>query len=285
VPVPVALTFHALGVTKRQWQGASDTSPRARIEEEARLARACDRLIATANHEVFDLVRMGANRRRISVVPCGVDLRRFRPGGAVTADPPRRHRFRLLCVSRLVERKGIDTAVDALPALPETELIVAGGPPRRDLGADAEARRLRARARALGVANRVVFTGQVAQQQLPELYRSADAVVCTPWYEPFGMVALEAMACGVPAVVSAVGGLVDTVIDGVTGVHVPARDAGALARALGGLLADDERRAAMGCRAAANARERYGWDTVAAETARAYVATTSRIDAGRRSVV
>jgi glycosyltransferase involved in cell wall biosynthesis len=282
--VPVALTFHALGITKRTWQGAADTSPPERVDEEARLARECDRLIATANHETFDLVRMGAPRSRVSLVPCGVDLDLFRADARAAATPKRRRRFRVLCVSRLVARKGIDTVIDAIAQLPDAELVVAGGPPRGNLCDDPEGHRLLIRADERGVANRVRFLGQVAPHALPALYRSADVVVCTPWYEPFGMVALEAMACGVPTVVSAVGGLVDTVIDGVTGLHVPPREPDGLAHALRALLDDPARRAAMADRAATTAQHRYGWQTIAADTVRAYVAAMDTGVRRRRSV-
>src|SRR5205823_1385126 len=109
-----------------------------------------------------------------------------------------------------------------------------------------EATRLLALAHARGVADRVQLRGPVAPDQLPALYRSADVVVCVPWYEPFGLVALEAMACGVPVVAAAVGGLVDTVIEGVTGLHVPPRNPAAIASALRALLAQPARRAALG---------------------------------------
>jgi glycosyltransferase involved in cell wall biosynthesis len=91
-----------------------------------------------------------------------------------------------------------------------------------------------------------------------------------PWYEPFGIVPLEAMACGVPVVASAVGGLVDSVVDGVTGVHVPPRRPRLLAAAVGGLLADPERRAALGATGARRARRRYGWDRIARSTMGVY---------------
>ena len=91
-----------------------------------------------------------------------------------------------------------------------------------------------------------------------------------PWYEPFGIVPLEAMACGVPVVASAVGGLVDTVVDGVNGVHVPPRRPGLVAAAVAGLLADPERRAALGAAGARRARRRYGWDRIARSTLEVY---------------
>ncbi len=106
--------------------------------------------------------------------------------------------------------------------------------------------------------------------------RSADVVVATPWYEPFGIVAVEAMACGVPVVASAVGGMIDTVVDGVTGLHVPPRDPEALAAALKALLADRARRRALGQAGARRVRARYGWDRLAAATFEVYARVAAR---------
>jgi glycosyltransferase involved in cell wall biosynthesis len=265
--IPVVQTFHALGVVKRRHQGARDTSPATRLREEAILAGHVDRIVATCSDEVFELVRIGADLRRVAVVPCGVDLELFRADGPRA---PRTPPGRLLVVSRLVERKGIGDVVTALARLPGVELVVAGGPPAGELGWDPEARRLAAVAERVGVADRVRLLGRVGQADLPALYRSADLVVNVPWYEPFGIVPLEAMACGVPVVVSAVGGLVDSVVDGVTGVHVPPRRPALLADAVTGLLADPGRRAALGAAGARRARRRYGWDRIAGSTLEVY---------------
>jgi D-inositol-3-phosphate glycosyltransferase len=271
--LPVVQTFHALGVVKRRHQGAKDTSPPSRLRDERFLAREADRIVATCSDEVFELVRMGADLRRITVVPCGVDLGLFRPDGP--AEPRDSGRSRLLVVSRLVERKGIGSVITALAELPGTELVVAGGPPARRLAEDPEARRLAALAERLGLAGRVRFRGQVEPGDLPALYRSADLVVCVPWYEPFGIVPLEAMACGVPVVASAVGGLVDSVVDGVAGVHVPPRRPDLLASVLAGLLADPARRAALGAAGARRARRRYRWDRIARGTLDVYAGLTA----------
>jgi D-inositol-3-phosphate glycosyltransferase len=282
--LPVVQTFHALGVVKRRHQGTSDTSPPSRIREERMLAREADRIVATCSDEVFELARMGAELRRITVVPCGVDLGLFRPDGPVEPHDP--GRSRLLVVSRLVERKGIGNVITALAELPATGLVVAGGPPAHRLAGDPEARRLAGLAERLGVAHRVRLRGQVAPADLPALYRSADLVVCVPWYEPFGIVPLEAMACGVPVVASAVGGLVDSVVDGVTGVHVPPRRPDLLAGALAGVLADPAGRTRLGTAGARRARRRYGWDRIARATLEVYAglvaASTARTrQAGR----
>jgi glycosyltransferase involved in cell wall biosynthesis/phosphoheptose isomerase len=266
--IPVVQTFHALGVVKRRHQGAFDTSPPGRIAAEEVIARRVDGIVATSSEEVFELLRMGADLRRVRVVPCGVDLSVFTPDGP--AEPRSRRGRRLLVVSRLVQRKGVGNVISALAGLPETELVVAGGPERSELARDAEARRLAALAAERGVYDRVDFRGRVDRADLPILFRSADAVVCVPWYEPFGIVPLEAMACGVPVVASAVGGHLDTVVDGITGIHVPPRSPERLSEALRTLLAEPELRARMGSAGAERARSRYSWETVADATLETY---------------
>jgi D-inositol-3-phosphate glycosyltransferase len=272
LPVPVAHTYHALGVVKRRHQGAADTSPPGRIDLERDIAARADRVIATCSDEVFELVRQGADRRRLSVVPCGVDTARFTPDGpAEPADRPR-----IVCVGRMVERKGVADVVRALPDLPGVELVVAGGPPAARLDDDPEAVRLRGIAEEVGVADRVDLRGGLERSAVPPLMRSAVAVVCAPWYEPFGIVPLEAMACGVPVIASSVGGMIDTVVHGVTGVHVPPRDPGRIAAAVRCLLDAPERRDALGRAGVERARERYTWDRVAAGTLDAYAMCGAR---------
>ncbi|MGO1052313.1 glycosyltransferase [Crossiella sp. CA198] len=265
--VPLALTFHALGVVKRRHQGKADTSPPARIGVERVVGRVADRVIATCSEEVFELVRLGVPRNRISVVPCGVDLELFDQLGPAA---PRNHRRRIVSVGRLVPRKGFDLAISALTTAPGVELLIAGGPAQGGLAEDAEARRLRAHARDLGVADRVTLLGQVARKDMPHLLRSADAVVCAPWYEPFGIVPLEAMSCARPVIATAVGGLTDTVVDGVTGLLVPPRDPDALARAIRAVTGDPALAQRLGVAGQDRVRARYGWDRIAADTERAY---------------
>lgn len=272
--LPVVQTFHALGVEKRRYQGAKDTSPKARLKIEQRIARDAAHLVATSTAEAFELVRMGASSNDITVVPCGVDLSHFAPLGP---SEPRQHgRYRVLCLSRLVERKGMADVLDALKLLPNTELVIAGGPDREALWEDAEALRLREIVRMLGVEDRVHFRGRVERRDVPQLLRSADVVVCYPWYEPFGIVPLEAMACGVPVVVSSVGGLVDSVVDGVTGLHVEPRSPIALAQALRTMLQNERLRVSLGVAGAKRVHERYGWARIASETRTVYGRVTSQ---------
>lgn len=266
--VPLAHTYHALGTVKRRHQGDLDTSPRARIGCEAEVGEGCDQVIATCRDEVRELGLMGVPARKISVVPCGVDTDHFTPEGPV-AD--RSHaRPLLLQLGRLVPRKGAAVSIAALARLPEAELIIAGGPPADALDQDPEVRRLRALCRACGVGDRVRFTGGVPSERVPALLRAADVVLCPADYEPFGIVPLEAMACGTPVVATAVGGQLDTVVDHTSGRLVPPGDPRELAHAVAELLADPEHRAACGAAGRRRVLARYGWDTVATATETVY---------------
>jgi glycosyltransferase involved in cell wall biosynthesis len=261
--LPVLHTFHALGVVKKREQGVRDTSPPQRSRIEGRLLAEADRILATSPDEVLELARLGGDKSRITVIPCGVDIGHYRPDGpAATAWLPRAARHRLLYVGRLVKRKGIGNAITALAEVPEAELVIAGGPDPAELHLDPEVSRLRRLAGSRGVSDRVRFLGRVDRSGLPELYRSADAVMCVPWYEPFGLTAVEAMACGVPVVASAVGGLSDTVADGITGLHVPPRRPDLIAAAVRRLLADPELRRRLGAAGRARATAEYAMDKV-----------------------
>jgi D-inositol-3-phosphate glycosyltransferase len=266
--IPVVHTFHALGVVKKRYQGAKDTSPPERLAEERSIVVAADHIVATCTDEVFELLRLGADPGRISVVPCGVDTELFRPDGPVE---PGSVVPRIVVVTRLVERKGVADVIAALPALPGVELVVAGGGEADLLRDDPEARRLAALAEELGVLERVELRGRIDREHVAPLLRSADVVVCSPWYEPFGIVPLEAMACGRPVVASAVGGLIDTVVHGVTGLHVPPRRPDKLAQAIGRLLADPVLCERLGAAGAERARSRYEWARVADATLDVYL--------------
>jgi glycosyltransferase involved in cell wall biosynthesis len=265
IGIPVVQTFHALGTVKRRQQGDHDTSPPERIGFERRLCRTVDHVVATCTDEVAELRAMGMPAGRASVIPCGVDTSLFTPSERRQAERPR-----LLFIGRLVERKGIGNVIEALAFLPGVELVVAGGPARHGLAGDPEVARLRALAAAHDVADRVTFVGSVARADVPALMGSADIVVAVPWYEPFGIVPVEAMACGRPVVGSAVGGLLDTVVPGLTGELVPPRRPDLLAPVLRDLLADPARRAAYGRAGRQRAVEHYQWSQVSADTEAVY---------------
>jgi D-inositol-3-phosphate glycosyltransferase len=265
--IPTVQTFRALGVVKRRHQGAADTSPADRLRLEALVAKSATWVAATCTDELFELMRMGRSRSRISVIPCGVDLDLFTPAGPKAA---RGDRHRIVTVGRFVPRKGFDEVIRALPAIPNSELLIVGGAKKSKLRSDPEARRLRELAGDLKVADRVTLCGLVAREEMPAILRSADVVACAPWYEPFGIVPLEAMACGVPVVATAVGGMLDTVVHDVTGYLVRPKRPDLLADAINTLLHDKFLRDSLGAAGRDRARARFSWDRVAADTQRIY---------------
>ncbi|MCX2953969.1 glycosyltransferase [Lentzea sp. NEAU-D7] len=270
--IPVVQSYHALL--------GGDSAAHERV-----VGREAARVIATSGHEADELAGLGVRRSKISTVPWGVDLRTFTPNGPTA---PRKGMSRLLAVGGLAPHDGVDDLISALATVTWAELVVAGGPSRSRPAPDANLRRLRELASRHGVAHRVTFLGRVPHAEMASLMRSADVVVCPQWHEPFGIVPIEAMACGVPVVATAVGGLAETVVHGVTGVHVPPREPTALARALRSLLANDVRRQEMSYAAEDRARVRYAWQRVALEMSRAYqragapVATGAEVAAAAR---
>jgi D-inositol-3-phosphate glycosyltransferase len=207
------------------------------------------------------------------VVPCGVDTALFTPDGPAEE---KTRPFRIMSVGRLVPRKGVGSTISALARLAESgrddiELVIVGGSRGADeIREDPDVQRLLAHARTEGVEHLVTFRGQLSRTELPAVLRSADLVVCAPWYEPFGIVPLEAMACGRPLVGTAVGGLLDTVVPGETGELVPPRRPDRLAQVLAGLLDDPDRRTAYGEAARQRAVRLYDWRRVVQQTEHVY---------------
>jgi D-inositol-3-phosphate glycosyltransferase len=262
--IPVVQSFHELAEVEGKTQGAS------RAGYERALGRAVDRVVVQSQDEARGLVRIGVPRSRLTLVPAGVDSDRFTPyGPAAERDPGRP---RILSVGRLVERKGFGDIIQAMRYVPGAECVVVGGPPADQLTADPQARRLRAIAERFHVADRVRLVGAVPARDMPRWYRSADVLAAAPWYEPFGLTPLEAMACGVPVVATAVGGLTDTVVDGITGDLVPPRDPRALGTALRRLLADEMRRFGYAAAATDRAGHSYSWRRVATQLTAVYAA-------------
>lgn len=278
--LPLVMTFHALGLVRREHQGAADAFPPARIAIERQLVERADRLIAECPQDQADLMRLyGADEERISMVPCGVDLDTFSPRPQAKA---RRQlgwpedEFIILQLGRMVPRKGVDNVVEALAALPaavrdKSRLVIVGGEtPEPDEDRTPEIGRLRRLAARLGVADRVWFAGQRQRDALADCYAAADVFVTTPWYEPFGITPLEAMACACPVIGSSVGGIRYSVADGVTGHLVPPREPAALAQRLWQVYANPEQARRMGRAGQQRVRARFTWERVAAQLARAY---------------
>jgi D-inositol-3-phosphate glycosyltransferase len=233
--VPVLQMFHTLARLKnRVARSAAELEPLVRVEEETRIVSDADRIVAANVVERAELLRdYGAHASRIATIPCGVDTDLFTPGDR--AEARRRlgldDRPVLLWVGRIAPIKGLDTLLDTVARLREAgrdmRLLVVGG--EADEPTNGHETSLRRRIAALGLGESVRFVGPQPQSVLPLYYAAADVTVLPSYYESFGMVALEAMACGSPVIASRVGGLVTTVRDGVTGFLVPDGDVEALA--------------------------------------------------------
>jgi glycosyltransferase involved in cell wall biosynthesis len=265
-PAPIALTYHALGAEKHRYQGADDTSPPERIELETTLGKRVDAVIAQCEHERDELTAMGVPDNHIVICHSGVDTDLFSPSGS---QAPHEHPL-VLSVGRLVPRKAYDDLIRALPTLPDAELVIAGGPPADELDTHPYARELRQLAEQLEVADRMRLLGSVSRTRLPAWYRAADVVASVPWYEPFGLTPLEAMACGTPVLATSVGGLAESVVDGRTGVLVPSGDQQALTTGLQSLLEDERLRHKYGQAGIDRIAKYYLWDHTAAELEEVY---------------
>jgi glycosyltransferase involved in cell wall biosynthesis len=281
--IPVVQSFHELG----QIGAATDGGP-SRAGYERALGRAVDQVVAQTQDEVRGLVRIGVPRAQLTVVPAGVNSERFTPDGPAAERDPERPR--ILSVGRLVERKGFGDVIQALRYVPGAEVVVVGGPPADQLTADPGAKKLRALAERFQVADRFRLIGAVPAKDMPGWYRSADLLVAAPWgdqFHPaaFDPAALEAMACGVPVVGTAMGGLTEAVVDGLTGDLVPARDPRALGGALRRLVNDKVRRFAYATAALDRARQAYSWKRVAAQVSSVYSTVTGLRRGGNSEAV
>ncbi len=264
--VPVVLTLESLACAQRRHLGADGIS-QARMRLETSLARRAAAVLATTTAEARELASMGVPKSAIAVVPCGIDTGSFGPDGKSAA---RGKRARLVAVASPDRLAGADVLLRALAGLPDAELIIVGGPTDKHLPKAGGYRDLAALATELGVRRRVRFAGQLAGDELTALLRSADVLVSAAPYEPSGLAAVSAMACGTPAVVSAVGGHVDAVIDGTTGLLVQPGQPGQLALRLRRLLGTPALLQAYGIAAADRAASRYAWPRIGAEAAAVY---------------
>ncbi len=234
--LPFVITFHALGRVRRLHQREADRFPEERTAIEERIVHEADHVIAECPQDEEDLVRLyNADPSRITIVPCGFDPTEIWPISkplarivlGLSPDEPI-----LLQLGRMVPRKGVDTVISALARLRELSdlrprlLVVGGESEEPDPGRTPEIARLAEVARREGVEDQVVFVGRRDRDQLKYYYSAADLFVSTPWYEPFGITPLEAMACGTPVIGSNVGGIKFSVRDGETGYLVPPRDPG-----------------------------------------------------------
>ena len=280
--IPLVHTFHSLGAVKGATLGVDDSSPDARFEIEKKICQSADRIIATAPQEKVDLVEYyQADPAKITIIPCGVNLKLFqalpqdesRTEIAFSADD-----FLITYVGRLEERKGIDTLLKAIHLIddPSVQAVIVGGPPTdkpflswAELSKDPY-KKYMAMIDEYGIEKQVTFTGGKSQDQLSKYYSAGDVTVIPSYYEPFGMTALEAMACGSSVIASRVGGLKTTVKENIVGALFTARDPAQLAEKIK-IMKDQP---AMNVELRRNARpyveENYSWKSVAKSVAGVY---------------
>ena len=265
--IPVVQSFDSLGVAERRHHVIARDAGVERIRLEPAIGRSASAVLAGSSDEESDLTRLGVPRRSIRVVPCGVDTDEFSPEGPVAE---RAARPRLVTVAELSEHDALANLLRAMSKVPGADLVVAGGPAPAGLRDDLGFRRLSKLADSLGVSDQVTFTGQVGRADLAPLLRSADLFVSVSEYDPTGVLAVQAMACGTPVIASAVGGQTDAVVDGTTGILVPPGRPALLAQRIRQLLAHPMLLEAFSVAAADRARSRYSWDRIAHETLAVY---------------
>jgi D-inositol-3-phosphate glycosyltransferase len=234
--------------------------------------RLADRIVAATPAELAQLQWLyNADTRKIAVIPPGVDISRFYPipqdeAKEVIGVPPCEDM--LLFVGRIEPLKGLDTLIQAIAQMHAQGVyvcltVIGGDPDTSPEAQSAEMARVQSLRQQAGLADLITFLGKRGQDTLPYYYSAADVVVVPSYYESFGMVALEAMACGTPVVASQVGGLAFLVQDGVTGFTVPVDEPQALAEKLMMLVRDGDLRQNLGQQALSVAQQ-YAWEHIAA---------------------
>lgn len=276
--IPFVITFHALGHVRKIYQKENDKFPDCRIDIEKQIVAEANVIIAECPQDEEDLINYyAAPKEKIRIVPCGFSSEDFFPINKSEAREKiglRADEKVILQLGRMVPRKGIDNVIRALGFINETDsvklLIVGGDTPLPDPSASKELARLMNIAAEAGVSANVEFTGPKNRQELKYYYSAADIFITTPWYEPFGITPLEAMACGTPVIGSDVGGVKYSVADGQTGCLVPPDKPEILAATISQLFSDRVLLKQMGREAILRVNTLFTWRKVALEMAGIY---------------
>jgi D-inositol-3-phosphate glycosyltransferase len=269
---PFVITFHALGRVRRQFQQQADEFPDERFDIEDRIVSEADHIIAEAPQDEEDLIRLyNADPANITVIPCGFDSTELwpisKPLAKISLGLPPEERV-ILHLGRMVPRKGTDTVIEAFGRLIHRHgtaarlLIVGGESDNPDPCATPEIGRLQQIAAQAGIADKVTFVGRRGRDTLKFYYSAADVFITTPWYEPFGITPIEAMACGTPVVGSNVGGIKFTIRDGETGYLVPPKDPDVLADKIAYLYANPKLLHLFGRQAIQRVNDLFTWSKI-----------------------
>ena len=283
--IPFVITFHALGKIRRLYQGSADGFPDARFAVEEMIVRTADRIVAECPQDKEDLmIHYYAQEEKIRMIPCGFDSAEFYPmdkrkcAERLGFDP---EEHIILQLGRMVPRKGVDNVIRATARflrkreMPVRLVIVGGESETACPVATPEIARLRAIAEEEGVTGRVVFAGRKRREELRHYYNAADLFVSTPWYEPFGITPLEAMACGIPVIGANVGGIKYSVEHDKTGFLVPVNDPEILAERMWEILCNPPLQRSFKARAIQRANQLFTWESVAREVSALYQEMTA----------
>ncbi len=279
--IPYIVTFHALGLVRKKFQKEADRFPAERCDIERFIVADADGLIAECPQDREDLINLyHADPGKISMAPCGFNPSEFHPMDKYDArrllsmpvDEPI-----LLQLGRMVPRKGVDTVIRALGRLKcngqkPLLVIVGGNSEDADVNTTPEIGRLQKIAAEENVLAQIKFAGRKCREILRAYYSAADIFITTPWYEPFGITPLEAMACGVPVIGSDTGGIKYSVSHGETGLLVPPNDPISLASNISFLLNDKKLAMRMGKNGLRRVHKRFTWGKVAEQIAEIYAA-------------
>jgi len=288
--------FHSLGLIKHKALAENDPSPKERTQIEKKLMRSADMIISTSPQEKLDMVReYGVSGKNVAVIPAGVNLRRFTPLGKASA----RRKLKLpqdkkivVFAGKMEKRKGGETLIKAVKEIQKNCLKIYSqlavymfsGDPRiqrkKEKKETTTRHALKDMIRDLEVDDTVKLMPGIEQDKLHYYYGAADVVVMPSYYEPFGMVAVEALATGTPVVASNVGGLKWTIQDGVTGFHARAKSAKGFAKQIVRILNDPVLERKMSRNGIEQARKNYAWLKIAKKTLAIYKQLIAK-DAGK----
>ena len=277
--LPFVITFHALGHVRKIYQKEQDKFPPERTAIEEEIVQKADRIIAECPQDFEDLVNYyHADPAKLAIIPCGFNPKEFFPmNKAFSKRRLNSHpdEFLLLQLGRMVPRKGIDNVIKALPLLQTAgkivRLVIVGGE-SGEQAANSEINRLKTLVAELQLEGQVEFAGRKDRDELRYYYDAADVFITTPWYEPFGITPLEAMACGTPVIGADVGGIKHTVIDGQTGFLVPPHAPQLLADKINLLLNNTVLLERMGRQALEHVHHSFTWKKVTEKMISLYAA-------------
>ncbi|AGY60351.1 glycosyltransferase family 4 protein [Gloeobacter kilaueensis] len=271
--VPVVHTYHSLGAIKYMNVAEVPPSAQLRLSGERRILEQADRVVATSPQEAEHMRSYVSHKGLIDIIPCGVDVSHFSRVDRAQARQELgfdENEKVVLYVGRFDKRKGIETLVRAVAQMSEPVRLVIGGGYTSDRGDGQEFERIRSIVDEVGIADRTRFAGRIDQADLPAYYTAADVCVVPSHYEPFGLVAIEAMACGTPVVASAVGGLCYSVVDGQTGLLVPPHDADRFAAAIGRIIANPNLRSELSRASVQRIHSHFTWAGVSRRLGRLF---------------